>query len=424
MSGSMVERCTAPTPSQWPCVAGLDTLDDLKPAKPHKASEFELNSEPFPAIPSINSLSSFHLPSVSRALDPGFVSAKRLLASDSLHTDGNEFQGPDSKRLRESQVAQPECSTGAATPSANEKQFSSSSNGGSVCTEPDTKGYYNILGLEEDCSQEDVRKAYRSLAKLSHPDKSDSSCSQRFQQINEAYAVLSDPARRALYDKGEFDNPPESRQESSAEADLAKKTRELLQVIFGPQETHRGAGTASLRKCVEKTLPVTLEELVRGATKNLKVARRNGHSQVVQVVIQPGWREGTKLLFAGLGGEAAGDEPEPLDLVLVLKEVEHPLYKRQGDHLCLHVSLPLVTALCGGQLTLPGLSGEPEIRLNMLPGINPYEPFRIRGRGMPLPSDANLRGDLILQFKLALPQRLSNSQRMQLRAILSAPAGS
>ncbi|KAK9286081.1 hypothetical protein L1049_014461 [Liquidambar formosana] len=174
---------------------------------------------------------------------------------------------------------------------------------------------------------------------------------------------------------------------------------------------------------IEKKLECTLEELCKGCVKKVKITRdvmtdtgiTVQEEEILKIRVKPGWKKGTKITFEGKGDERPG--MLPADIIFLIDEKRHPLFKRDGDDLEIVVEVPLVQALTGCSLPVPLLGGE-EMFLYvddiMYPG---YEKI-IRGQGMPKSKEKGKRGDLRIRFLVEFPTELSDEQRSDIFSIL------
>ncbi|KAJ4953398.1 hypothetical protein NE237_030230 [Protea cynaroides] len=174
---------------------------------------------------------------------------------------------------------------------------------------------------------------------------------------------------------------------------------------------------------IEKQLACTLEELLNGCTKKIKVTRdvitKTGmivqEEEILRIKVKPGWKKGTKITFEGMGDEKPGFLAA--DIIFLIAEKRHPIFKREDNDLILSVELPLVKALTGFTLSIPLLGGEKMgISLNEIvyPG---YEKI-IPGQGMPNPRENGKRGDLRVKFLINFPKELSDEQRSDIVNVL------
>jgi DnaJ-class molecular chaperone len=175
---------------------------------------------------------------------------------------------------------------------------------------------------------------------------------------------------------------------------------------------------------VEHQLMVTLEEVLKGCTKKMKITRKVMNSdgrgvrkedKVLTISVKPGWKAGTKITFQREGDHNPGSIPA--DIVFVIKDKPHPQFKRDGTDISYTAKISLKDALCGTQLTVPTLTGERlPVRLNDV--IKPSTVHRIRGHGLPVPKEPQRRGDLLINFEIKFPEVLTDSTKQILRDIL------
>ncbi|ONK58933.1 uncharacterized protein A4U43_C08F1230 [Asparagus officinalis] len=339
--------------------------------------------------------------------------------------------------------------------------------------------YYNILKVNRNATDDDLKKSYRRLAMRWHPDKNPSSKTEaeaKFKQISEAYDVLSDPQKRAIYDQygeeGLKGMPPPGSQSATSYANSSRgpsnfqfnprDAEDIFAEFFGSSpfgfesmgraksmrfqtdgggtfggfrgadgahRTHTdGASSTSgvqLRKAppVESKLPCSLEDLYTGSTKKMKISRNvirpNGRlaqeTEILTIDIKPGWKKGTKITFPDKGNESANQLPA--DLVFVIDEKPHEVYKRDGNDLILHYKIPLVDALAGTTITLKTLDGR-DLSVSLPDVVTPGYELVVAREGMPIARERGKKGNLRIKFELLFPSRLSPDQRISIRRIL------
>ncbi|XP_009593286.1 uncharacterized protein [Nicotiana tomentosiformis] len=173
---------------------------------------------------------------------------------------------------------------------------------------------------------------------------------------------------------------------------------------------------------MEETLECTLEELCFGCVKKMKVTRDTvtdirltEEEEVLTIKVKPGWTKGTKITFEGKGNERPGTSPA--DVIFVIAEKRHPLFRREGDNLELAVEIPLVKALTGCTISIPLLGGE-KMSLTIDDIIYPGYEKIIAGQGMAKPKEQGNRGNLIITFLVAFPTELTEEQRSDVVRIL------
>ena len=289
------------------------------------------------------------------------------------------------------------------------------------------KDYYKVLGVERNASQPDIKRAYRQLAVQYHPDKNpdDKNAENRFKEINEAYEVLGDSAKRAKYDQlgssynnwerrghpGGFDwsqwtagAPGGVRVDVGDIGDMFGGFSDFFNTIFGGMGAQPQGFSQQIRskgRDIEKSVSITLTEALSGTTRSY---RRNGGE--IEVTIPPGANTGLKVRISGKGQEGRGG---PGDLYLVVKVEPDPRFERKGQDLYTDVEVDLYTAVLGGEITVPTLSGE--VVLTITPGSQPGQTFRLKKRGMPNPRQKDHYGDLYVRLDITLPHKLSKKEK-------------
>ena len=263
------------------------------------------------------------------------------------------------------------------------------------------KDYYKILGVDRTASSDEIKRVYRKLALKLHPDKNpdDNQAEERFKEINEAYEVLGDSAKRAKYDQlgssyrswertgsqpGSFDwsewmsggQGGGVRVDMGDIDDVFGGFADFFSVIFGgmgaQQQGQRARGRRQGRD-VNQPVTITLGEANTGTTRTLTI---NGKK--IEVTIPPGARTGTKVRVSGLG-EAGAQKSG--DLFLVINVEPDSNFKRKDDDLYTKVKVDLYTAVLGGEVEVPTLSSD--VVLTIPSGSQPDQSFRLKGRGLP-----------------------------------------
>jgi DnaJ-class molecular chaperone len=325
----------------------------------------------------------------------------------------------------------------------------------------DGPDYYAVLGCAPDIDAAALRKTFRRLAIQFHPDKnSEPGADDRFKEISEAYEVLSDPDRRSVYDRdghrglnGLRARETARRREASAAARESSSSSSDgggggggggdPRRPFGGDgpQWQRGNGGAgawppprqpsatppsppSPPTPIERPLQVTLEELLFGCTKPCITRERStpidGPSvpeQVVEVEVEAGWKDGTRVTFERVGQGGA-------DVTFVVHEMPHPRFERRNDDLLCTVQITLKDSLCGGAVAVPTLDGyEHDLLFTGDDGvITPGRQRSIEGLGMPKRQrDVGLTGErglLVVTFDVEWPAKMSPGQRLGLSALL------
>lgn len=304
------------------------------------------------------------------------------------------------------------------------------------------KDYYEVMGLARDASQDDIKRAYRKLARKYHPDVSkEGDAEERFKEIGEAYEVLRDPEKRAAYDRmgadwkaGQEFRPPPGWEErfdfgggGFAEAGgRGGDFSDFFEGLFGRRRPagrggDRSAGARGFRMPGQDhhaRVLVDIEDAFRGARRSvvLRVPTLDSQGELtmqertLEVDIPKGIREGQHLRLAGQGAPGLGGGP-PGDLYLEIAFRPHPFYRVDGRDLYLDLPVAPWEAALGATVTAPTPDGP--VQLNIPAGSAAGRKLRLRGRGIP----GTPPGDLYAVLTIALPSAGSEAARQAYRAL-------
>ena len=281
------------------------------------------------------------------------------------------------------------------------------------------RDYYEVLGVPRTASADEIKRAYRQLARKHHPDLQPAAerakAAERFKEINEAHEVLSDPDKRSKYDaigadwKGGADfTPPPGAGEGAADRseweDLGGVS-DFFASLFGRSTGRAGRDGVRIMvpgSDVEAELPVTLEELLRGGRRRITL----DGNRSLDVEIPLGARAGTMLRLAGQGEPGAGGGP-PGDLYLRVRLIPHPRYRTAGDDLEMDLPLWPWQAVLGADLRIETPDGP--VTLKVPAGTESGRRLRLRGRGLPRGDGGS--GDLYAVVRIVVPARPSAAER-------------
>lgn len=283
--------------------------------------------------------------------------------------------------------------------------------------------YYKVLGVERNATPDEIKRAYRKLARKHHPDlhPDDPTAQARFQELNEANEVLSDPEKRKKYDEygehwqhaEEFEAERRRQQqegfgrftygggEDFGAFGGSDRFSDFFEQLFG-QGTRRRP--TSLRgQDLRATLELTLRE---AATTHKRIISVGG--QNLRITIPAGIADGQKIRLTGKGGPGIGDGPAG-DLYITFHLLPDPHFTRVGDDLHTTIPIDLYTALLGGEVTIDTLTGK--VKLKVKPCTDTGTRLRLRGKGFPRYRKEGEQGDLIVTFTVNLPTHLTERQR-------------
>jgi curved DNA-binding protein len=304
------------------------------------------------------------------------------------------------------------------------------------------RDYYETLGVSKNATQEEIKSAFRKLARKYHPDtaKDKKSAEEKFKEINEAYEVLSDPEKRKKYDaygaswqQGGFQPPPGGGggyegfpggfEEGGVEFHFGGTGfSDFFEQLFGARRRgKRGfAGfdfeePAEHGQDVEADILVTLEEALHGSNRQISFRRgASGKVQTYTVKIPKGVREGQRVRLAGLG-ETGGGRGQAGDLYLRIKFEKHPDFDVRGSDVYYDLEIPVWKAVMGGDVEIPTLDGR--AKLHVPAGAQNGQKFRLTGRG--LPGKEGRRGDFFAVLRPVLPRNLTSRERELWKEIAS-----
>ena len=288
--------------------------------------------------------------------------------------------------------------------------------------------YYKVLGIDKNASDEDIKKAYRKLARKHHPDlnPNDKEAHLKFQQINEANEVLSDPEKRKKYDAyGEnwkhAEQFEQARQQQGEQGQWSQQEfsgdfggehfSDFFESLFGARTSGRGGGrNVKFRgQDYNAELHLTLKDAFHTHQHTLDI---NGKK--VRITIPAGIENGQVIKLRGHGGEGVNGGP-PGDLYITFVIAEDERFKRAGNDLLTTVPIDLYTAVLGGEVTIDTLGGK--IKLKVKPETQNNTKVKLKGKGFPVYKKEGHAGDLIVTYTVVLPTNLTEKQRELFREL-------
>src|SRR5580704_8399113 len=319
----------------------------------------------------------------------------------------------------------------------------------------DFKDYYSTLGVAKTATGKEIKQAYRKLARKHHPDVNpgDNTAESKFKEINEAYEVLGDPEKRKKYDElganwrmyeqaGAGGGPGAASRGGGWNVNVGgtpgggfrTMTEEEMHAMFGDSDPFSDffhtffsgstggegarAGRAGRKgrkgRDVEAEIELGLEDAYRGTVLSLPI-KQDGHARTVDVRIPPGVGEGSRVRVAGEGEQGAGGGQSG-DLYLRIHVPPHPQFERKGKDLYKRVTIPLTTAVLGGEVEVTTINGK-GLRLKIPPTTQTGQVFRLKGHGMPAVGKPDERGELYATVDVELPRQLSPEQRAHFEAL-------
>lgn len=282
------------------------------------------------------------------------------------------------------------------------------------------RDYYEVLGLKKGASADEIKRAYRKLAVKYHPDKNpgNKEAEERFKEINEAYAVLSDPQKKEQFDQfGSTNFHQRFSQEDIFRGfnvddmfrDQGFGTDDIFSRIFGDamRRQRGGRGRPAARgEDFSMELQVTFRDAYDGAEKRVAFMR-DGSREELSVKVPAGIENGARLRVAGRGGPGRMGGPSG-DLYLTVLVSADPLFQREGNDIVLNHEVRFSEAVLGGQIEVPTMQGTKRIRIPA--GIQSGTKVRLKGLGFPLMGGAG-RGDMYVRVAVHVPEKLTARQR-------------
>lgn len=284
--------------------------------------------------------------------------------------------------------------------------------------------YYKVLGIDRSATTEDIKSAYRKLARKLHPDLNpdDKEANKKFQQLNEANEVLSDPEKRKKYDKygkdwehgEEYEKYRQSHQQQQRQSSAGAGSygfsgeefdngnfSDFFESMFGRQ---RNRGQARFRgQDINANLNLTLNEAYKTHKQTFSINGKN-----LRITIPAGVEDGQVIKLAGQGGPGQNSGPNG-DLYITFSVADTPQFKRTGNDLYAMQDIDLYTAVLGGEVMFTTMDGK--VKLKIAAGTQNGTKVRLKGKGFPVYKKDGQYGDLFITLNVTLPVNLNEKQQ-------------
>jgi curved DNA-binding protein len=313
------------------------------------------------------------------------------------------------------------------------------------------KDYYETLGVPKTATEAEIKKAFRKLARLHHPDvnkeRDKKTAEAKFKEINEAYEVLGNPEKRKKYDtlgadweRGGAAQPPPNWQDFAQAGGGGGRGRpggagqtfhfggtgfsDFFETFFGGRGSGMGTspfgdydigdqadsfGEGARGHDVEADIMVTLDEAINGSRRQVSFRRsESAPPETYNIRIPAGVHEGQRIRLAGQG-QPAGRGGKAGDLFLRVRFAQHPDFRVEGHDLLHEHELKPWVATLGGEVRVPTLEGHAKLKIP--PGTQDGRRFRLKGKGLPQPGNAGTRGDLYVVIGIDIPETITPEQR-------------
>ena len=254
--------------------------------------------------------------------------------------------------------------------------------------------YYKILGVSKTATQNEIKKAYRSLAKQHHPDAGGDHV--KFAEINEAYETLKDPAKRQAYD---IPGPRTAFDQAGFE--------DIFSTFFKQNLRQRN-------RDVKVTIKLSLEEVAEGKDLIANYRLSTGQETTANIRIHPGVEHGEQIRYKGLGDNSIRQIPRG-DLVVQVLVSRHKRFNRDGHHLYLDQTVNIFDLMLGSKMTVTTLTGK-QISVNIPEGTQPGTTLSVAGHGLPSRFEQR-NGNLYITLKARIPQNLNDDQKQRIKQI-------
>src|SRR5687767_12327092 len=282
--------------------------------------------------------------------------------------------------------------------------------------------YYKVLGVDKNATQDDIKKAYRKLARNLHPDlnPNDKEAHKKFQQLNEAIEVLSDPEKRKKYDQygkdwqhaEQFEQARQSQQRGGGyarETFTGDFNESEFSDFFNSMFGNMGSGGFRQRQTkfrgedYHAELQLNLTDIYKTHQQVLTV-----NDKSIRITIPAGVENGQKIKIKGHGGPGINGGPNG-DLYIIFHIINNTKFRRDGNDLHITVNLDLYAAVLGGEIIMDTLDGKVKLKVN--PETQNGSRIKLKGKGFPVYKKEGEFGDMVITFQIKIPTNLTDKQR-------------
>lgn len=288
--------------------------------------------------------------------------------------------------------------------------------------------YYKVLGIEKNATQQEIKNAFRKMARKYHPDlnPNDKNAKVNFQQVNEAHEVLSDPEKRKKYDRygkdwqhaDQFKNAGQYQEQTSGrrsrsytEANDFEGFSDFFESMFGGGFEGRSRSRQMKIKGEDYTAELRLD-LAQAYETHKQTLTVNGAN--IRITIPAGIENGQTIKIAGHGGPGINGAANG-DLFIKFIIADHPQYRLQGNNLYTTAELDLYTAVLGGEFTLDTLSGK--VKIKVQPETQNGTVVKLKNKGFPVYRSKGQFGDLYITYSIKIPTNLTSRQKELFREL-------
>ena len=265
--------------------------------------------------------------------------------------------------------------------------------------------YYSTLGLKRDASQDEIKKAYRSMAMKHHPDRGGDE--KKFKDISAAYEILSDPQKKQMYDMGVDPNQQNHGGFNQGPFEFHFNSNNFEDIFtnfgfggFGPRHMQRN-------KTISLLVNLTLEDILNGKTLDAEVSIPGGRKKIINIIIPPGIEDGQQVRYQGMGDNSISQLP-PGDLLVNVRVMPHRYFRREGDNLVIDKSISVWDAILGSKIEIETIDNK-KLEISVPAGSQPDTVLSCRNEGIPN-MRTKQRGQLLVKIKVQIPKNLTSQQ--------------